>query len=330
MKFSVILPTRDRPALFAEALASVCAQESDDFEVIIVNDGSHPDHDAAYIDVLANARQTLGARLHSLALVRRPNGHGPSYALNYGVAHAQGDYVAFLDDDDTWTVSDHLARAAAALHETPADLYLSNQAAFILGDAVAEKLWLSALAPRLHDERRMPDARGNFVVTIADLLKTPGFCHLNGLIVRRPFFESVGGLDETIRWEGDRDVFLRLIDAAGVMLHNPREIARHNIPDPAKTTNMTTAISGLQKRLSQLRVVDKAATLATHPGIRAHGRTHRAYGQAKIAEELTALGDHTGAAAYARAAFGGRPRLGTLFVALTASWRALITPRQSL
>jgi glycosyltransferase involved in cell wall biosynthesis len=324
VRFSIIIPTRDRPALFGEALASVIAQNYTNFEIIVVNDGSLPDNAAANARIIAGAREQPGTRLRDFSLIRRPNGHGPSYALNYGVSQAVGDYVGFLDDDDAWIEHDHLARADAALAEN-ADVYMSNQRAFILGEEISEKLWLGSLAPRLLAEGRTPDAHGNFAVSAEDLISTPGFCHLNGLIVRRSFFETIDGLDETIRWEGDRDLFLRLIDAGGTMLHNPREIARHNIPDPGKTANMTTAISDTQKRLSQLRVVDKAATLAKHPLIRAHGRQHRGFVCQKIAENLEASGDMRGAAAYARSAFGSRPSIGGWLTAMRYSAIALFS-----
>ncbi len=324
VRFSIIIPTRDRPRLFAEALASVLAQTCADYEVIIVNDGSHAQHDAAYDASIEAARARIGSRLTVITLPRRANGHGPSYALNTGVAQATGDYLAFLDDDDVWTAPDHLVRAHEALDATEADLYLSNQAAFLLGEECSEPLWLATLAPRLIASGRTPDNGGNFTVGVADLMHTPGFAHLNTIIVRREFFERIDGLDETIRWEGDRDFYLRLIDAGGVMLHNPLHIAQHNIPDPTKTANMTTAISDTQKRLSQLRVVDKAATGAQHPMIRAHGREHRGYVLAKIAANLAAAGDQKGAAAYARGAFGARPSLGGWLTALRLNARSLM------
>ena len=318
MRFSIIIPTRDRPALFAQTLASVQSQAFNQLEIIVVNDGSHADHLPDYEAIVATAIAQMGARLRVFHLIRRPNGHGPSYALNFGVSQAVGDYVGFLDDDDVWLETNHLTRADAALIGD-ADLYMSNQRAYSLGHEISEQLWLGSLAPRLAAEGRAPDVDGNFTVTVHDLMKTPGFCHLNAMIVRRKLFESIGGLDETIRWEGDRDLYLRLIDAALTMLHNPREIARHNIPDPAKSANMTTAITDLQKRLSQLRVVDKAATLAKNPVIRAHGREHRSHVMAKVAATLALEGDRRGARAYACSAFASRPSLGGLVALLRHS-----------
>jgi glycosyltransferase involved in cell wall biosynthesis len=289
--FSVILATRDRPALFAEALASVLAQEKAAYELIVVDDGSLDEHDAAYAGALDRAGEALGERLKVRRLVRRPRGHGQSYSLNYGADEAAGDYLAFLDDDDHWTDPRHLARAAAALDARPAaDLYFTNQSALRAGEPVDEALWLAPLAAALARAGRAPDADGVWTVTVPELLANPGFCHVNCLIVRRALWQAAGGMDEGIRWECDRDLYLRLIDAAGTILHQPAFVAAHNIPDPTKSANMTTALPMLDKRLHQLRVVDKAALFARHPAIRAHGRAHRRYVLQKMAAEAEPLG----------------------------------------
>lgn len=323
MQFSVILPTRDRPGLFAEALASVQAQRGVALEIVIVNDGSAPAHDAAYATIEAGARHALGAGLQTVHLPRRAQGHGPSYAINSGVAVARGSYVAFLDDDDVWTDPEHLARAAARL-AVGGDVYLTQQAAYLRGQPSGDALWLMGLGARLTARGDTPDAHGCFSVDVPRLMAHPGFAHLNTIIVRRALFDAIGGLDEGIRWEGDRDFYLRLIDAAPSIVFAPHTIARHNIPDPALTANITTATPQLVRLLSQLRVVDKAACLATHPLIRAHGRTHRAYVQAKVAAHLATAGDARGAAAYARAACAGRPRPGAALRAVTTTLRALM------
>ena len=71
-QFSVIVATRDRAALFAEALRSVAEQTTEDTEIIVVNDGSSPEALSAYAAVLDAAQARLGPRLRSFSLVRRP------------------------------------------------------------------------------------------------------------------------------------------------------------------------------------------------------------------------------------------------------------------
>lgn len=323
-KFSIILATRDRPGLFAEALESVMGQTCQDFEIIVVNDGSAPDHEDAYERIYSTAREKIGSRLQTHRLIRRPKGHGQSYSINYGVDQASGDYVCFLDDDDFWTDRDHLVHTSAALTaHGKVDICMANQRAFMGDKQVAGPIWLEALESELLARGRRPDAQGMFEVGIDDLMRTQGFCHMNCLIVRRELFKAIGGMDEGIRWECDRDLFLRLLDRAGTMIFNPAFVSHHNVPDPSKTQNMTTAISMLEKRLLQIRVLDKAALFATHAQIRSHARKHKAYALKKIAEESASNQNWPAAASYARQALAILPTAKWTLFSLYCSVRAI-------
>jgi glycosyltransferase involved in cell wall biosynthesis len=315
---SVIIATRNRPALFAAALASVLQQSTPPAEVIVVNDGSDDEHRDAYARTIAEA----GDRVRYYALIARPRGHGASYALNHGVARAMGDYVGFLDDDDSWIDSDHLVRVATTINaaERPVDLYMANQIAFANGERKAGPIWIEDLEGILRREGRQPDASGAYSASIADLLRCTGFCHLNTLIVRRALFNEIGGLDEANRWECDRDLYLRLIDKAGMIKYAPITVARHNIPDPAKTANVTTALSELDRRLYQLRLLDRAILFAQNPAIRAYARRHKAYTLKRMAQALDSSNRRGEAAFYAREGLGAGP---TLKWAAYAAWQGL-------
>jgi glycosyltransferase involved in cell wall biosynthesis len=307
----------------------VLAQTMDDIEVIVVNDGSADEHRDAYGVVLAAAASRIGDRLKAHWLIRRPKGHGQSYSLNYGVAQATGEFVCFLDDDDVWTDTGHLARARQAIEAAGRDvglpdLYMANQRAYLRDEKLAGPIWIDTLAEEIAGRGVRPRSDGSFVVSIGDLMATHGFCHINCLTVRRSLYDAVGGMDEGIRWECDRDLFLRLIDRAGVMLHHPEVVSRHNVPDPAKSLNMTTAISMLEKRLLQVRVLDKAALFAGSASIRAHGRRHKAFAMKKIAEELARAGQWVSAAYYAREALGAAPTAKWLLFSAYCQWRRLI------
>jgi glycosyltransferase involved in cell wall biosynthesis len=305
--FSVIIATRNRPGLFGRALASVIGQSCESIEFIVVNDGSDEAHLAEYRALIEAANRPI--QFHSL--VRRPNGHGQSYAINFGAAAATGDYLCFLDDDDVWTDYGYLSRIQFAIEpraKAP-DLIFSCQAAFI-GDRRQEgPIWLEELAAKLEREGRQPNAHGLYSVSIEDLVNAGGFCHLNTMIVQRALYNAVGGMDEGIRWECDHDLFLRLIDKAAVTLLSPAVVSRHNIPDPAKGTSMTTSLNEVERRLFQLRVFEKASLFAEHPEIRAHGRQYQGYTLKRIAEALAAAGDRHAAAYYARLALAVAPTL---------------------
>ncbi len=305
--FSVIIATRNRPALFAEALASVLMQSKPANEIIIVNDGSAEEHMPAYRATLAQA----GNRIQLHSLVPRARGHGQSYSLNFGVSHASSTYVCFLDDDDVWTDKEHLARASAAIDNEPEtiDLYLGNQAAFLKNERKSKSTWIEDLDTILQSEGRRSNACGVYEVSIEDLLKPHGFCHLNTLIVRRAYYEKIGGMDEGIRWECDRDLYFRLIDQAQGMLHYPGYVSRHNIPDPGKKDNMTTVLSDVERRLIQLRVFDKIAVFTHDPRIKAYGRRNKGFTLKKLTEALAAAGRVGDAAFYAREAQAVLPTL---------------------
>jgi glycosyltransferase involved in cell wall biosynthesis len=306
--FTVVIATRDRPALFAAALGSVLAQEGAAFEVVVVDDGSTEENRALYGPVLEAARARLGEGLRHRALPRRPRGHGQSYSLNTGVAEARGDFVCFLDDDDAWTDPDHLARAAAVIGAAGgADLYLANQHAFRGEAREPGPVWIEALAEEAARRGIAPDAQGAYRVGIAELMALTGFCHVNALTVRRALWEAVGGMEEGIRWECDRDLFLRLIDRAEVILHHPAVVSRHNIPDPKAGSSMTTSLANLDRWLYQVRVLDRASLFCRHPLIRAHARTHKGYALKRIAEELARAGEWRAAAFHAREALGAQP-----------------------
>lgn len=288
------------------------AQDYPSFEIIVVNDGTSETHVEAYQALWDRGAQHLGDRFSVHHLVRRPRGHGQSYSLNFGVSRATGEFVCFLDDDDKWIDPGHLSRAARSLAAmsdagTPADLYMANQEAWTSGGQVPGPVWLEGLAGELKGRGRLPGDDGTFEVTVADLMATRGFCHLNCFTVRRTLWEQVGGMDEGIRWECDRDVYLRLVDQSGAMLHHPAVMSFHRVPDPGKAANMTTTLGMIEKRLLQTRVLDKAALFSKHRLIRDHARRHKAFALKKIAEVLAEKQDWTNARYYAAQALGAAP-----------------------
>ena len=304
--FSVIMATRNRPADFRKAVDSVLAQSFRDIEIIVVNDGSEDECRAQYSEILNTIN---GVPVQVVSLVHRPNGHGQSFAINTGVGKAKAPYVCFLDDDDYWTDPSHLRRAADVISSSPVDLYMANQTAYRGADPQSGPIWLEDLGPILERLSRRPERNGSYTVSVEDLLRSRSFCHLNTLIVRRSLYEDIGGMEETIRWECDHDLYLRLIDRAAVMKFMPVVVSRHNIPDPARKSSMTTGLTEAERRLFQLAVFRRAQYLARHPMIRAYAQKHTSYTLKRIAESLAGAGRYVDASSYAREALRAGPTL---------------------
>ena len=293
--FSVVLTTRNRPALLGRALDSVCAQTFRDFEIVVVDDGSRAEFAPQY----AALGEGLGGLARFHALPQSGAGFGPSIARNHGVAQAAGACIAFLDDDDEWTDTEYLSRAAQSFAESRFDLHFADQAAMRADHSIIDRaIWLGDLAGVL--PKTLPaDGAGAFRVAPSHLLRSNGFCHLNSTIVRREFFLGLGGFDGSLRYEEDRDFYARAIDAAEVMLFSPRVVSRHHVPDPASRSTASTSPSQDRRALDQLRLLDKMILTAAHREIREYGKRHKAYTLKAIAERRAESGDWAGAWFYA-------------------------------
>ena len=86
---SVIIPLYNKEPIIERSLQSVLSQDYDDFEVVIVNDGS-TDRSA---DIVRNINDPR------IRLIEQENG-GPSKARNTGTKNAKGEWIVFLDADD--------------------------------------------------------------------------------------------------------------------------------------------------------------------------------------------------------------------------------------
>jgi glycosyltransferase involved in cell wall biosynthesis len=89
--YTIIIPLYNKEAHIKATLDSVLAQTFENFEVIIVNDGS-TDRSMDIISTFKDKR---------IQIINKKN-EGVSTARNLGIKNAKGDFIAFLDADDIW------------------------------------------------------------------------------------------------------------------------------------------------------------------------------------------------------------------------------------
>ncbi|MGZ4778772.1 MAG: PIG-L family deacetylase [Thermoanaerobaculia bacterium] len=186
---SVIVRTKDRPALLHEAVASITASAYP-AEIVVVNDGGEQ------------------PELSGVKLVHHPQSRGRSEAMNSGVAAATNPFIAFLDDDDLYH-PDHLATLGRASEQSQYQGWYTNAvSAFVrLGES---GLFETRSRQRLFD--------GDFD---RERLLIDNYIPLPTLLVRRDTFLDLGGFDPEFDLFEDWDFLIRL-SLRGDLLHVPR------------------------------------------------------------------------------------------------------------
>ena len=115
--FSIVIPVYNVAPYLNTCIASVLAQTYQNYEVLLVNDGS--------TDESGSICEQFAAMDNRLQVIHRNNG-GLSAARNTGLDKAIGDYVLFLDSDDFWCTHTVLERIASRLSVFPSQVLSFN------------------------------------------------------------------------------------------------------------------------------------------------------------------------------------------------------------
>ncbi|HXG94351.1 MAG TPA: glycosyltransferase [Blastocatellia bacterium] len=182
MQVSVVIPTFNSARYVVDAVESVLSQSFRDFEIIVVDDGSTDETE----DVMRRYESKV-------RYIRQANG-GVARARNRGIEEARGQYVAFLDADDTW-FADKLERQMAALASHPQ--YRVCYTAFTMVDSELAPLG-TVRSSRVGSTLEDLLLRGNVIGSICTVL------------CERSLFETVGGFDAALSQCADWDMWVRL------------------------------------------------------------------------------------------------------------------------
>ncbi len=110
-RVSIILPTYNGALRIKSAIESICAQSYKEWELLVVDDGSTDDTESLVLS-FTNTDQRI-------RYIKNTENLGIQKSLNKGIHEARGEYIARIDDDDTWLLSDKLTLQVAYLDAHP-------------------------------------------------------------------------------------------------------------------------------------------------------------------------------------------------------------------
>ena len=187
---TVVIPVYNGAAYIGEAVSSVIAQSFDDWELVLVNDGSKDDSLEIISELSKNAPR--------LNVITQANA-GQASARNRGAAAARGKYVAFLDQDD-YFAKRHLEYLVDFL-ENNEDFGMAYNDAEVV-DEWGNRMYNQGASP-FPPEDSPPKS-------IFDCLKKD-LCILPGTVmILRSIYEKVGGFDESLVGFEDDHLFVRI------------------------------------------------------------------------------------------------------------------------
>lgn len=181
---SVVIPAYNGAWCVGRAIDSVLAQSCQDFELIVVNDGS--------TDGTSRVLAGYGA---ALRVIEQPNG-GLSNARNTGIQAARGRYIAFLDADDWW-LPGKLEQQLALMESRPELVFCSTSVRLEAPDGSPLGEWLG---------------RPSALPTLEAIFAENAFVAGSGsaVLARRDAVRQAGGFDESLASLEDIDMWMRL------------------------------------------------------------------------------------------------------------------------
>jgi len=197
---TVVIPLYNKEKSISRTINSVLNQTEQDFEIIVVNDGS-TDHSAAVVESL-----NVGEKLK---LIDQENA-GECAARNRGINEASTDLIAFLDADDEW-LPEFLETILALRAQFPeAEVYGTS---YYKQDSNSD-----LVLPHLSFD--FSEGRKGIIQNFFELVgKHNPFCS-SSIAATKNVLEKVGGFPVGVKYGGDIDTWIRLSVAAKIAYYN--------------------------------------------------------------------------------------------------------------
>jgi glycosyltransferase involved in cell wall biosynthesis len=255
-KASIIVPAFNVAKTLPQTLTSLLSQTFEDFEIIVVDDGS--------IDDTAQIARAFGADARVKLILQR--NRGLAGARNTGIAEACGEYIGFCDADDLWQPK-KLASHVAHLESKP-DVGLSFSGSELI-DCDGNSIGVSQ-RPRLraitavHVFKRNPIGNGSAAVMRRTALNDLAF---------RPKTEKFRDwvFDENFRQSEDVECWLRLVLTTDWKIEGVHGLlTRYRINNSGLSAGIDKQFASWERMVEKLRPLDPGLFRRHEPAARAY------------------------------------------------------------
>lgn len=194
---SIIMPTYNRSDIILHSVKSVLRQTYDNFELIIVDDGS-TDQTKEIVSDIGDKR---------IRYLKTEANQGACHARNQGLAIAGGEYIAFLDSDNVWDKS-YLERRMDVLGKS------SKNVGGVFGyTKIIKNHKMICTVPLEEIGERILNSRSN--TSMLRYILLDNIIDTNTIVLRQECVEKVSGFDESLKRLQDWEYFFRILYQSG-------------------------------------------------------------------------------------------------------------------
>lgn len=195
--FSVIMPYYKNSKYVVSSIKSVLAQEYQEFELIVVDDGSND-----------NLKELLSQIDDTRIRLLTQDNQGVSAARNNGIAQAKYEWICFLDSDDLWKTN-HLSVIREMQEQHP-------DAAFYMTSHLRK-----GNKKEFYSNSTFPDGVDCWVIKdfLRVSLNKPAFIHTNSVCIKKELLLSLGGFAAGVQRGEDTDLWCRCSLYTDVIAH---------------------------------------------------------------------------------------------------------------
>jgi len=243
---SVVITTYNQAHYIGATIGSVLSQTLQDFEIVLVDDGSTD-------DTLAR----IGPYRDRIAYIHQSNG-GVAAARNAGVRRSSGRLIAFLDGDDLWDPEKLEHQVAAAMAHPESGMIVVDGVEFSPDAILRRSLLGSPLQPLL---------RGQASITLRcyeELIRNNLISTTSQVMIPKAVIDEVGLSDERFPVSSDWDLYLRIAANHAITFMGQKLVHYRYLPSSASGP---LHLRQFRWGLDVVRVLSKHARLAS-PGVR--------------------------------------------------------------